>query len=719
MVDKLKKIRTDVKGLSIKNGSYFLERMIKKERLRRMIGRVGSFSNSANEDKVKAEDIALNLVRKVTDHGLASIEGIGATPILTSHDKGLTLAEVLEDYITKASKYGTPKTQGKPIAPQTIRGYRELVKHAWSPLMNLPIASINKELLRKWYMDLVDEGFKNNWSIRHNEALRKLARIFTWAMNEEWLEINVAKNLFMSQLKVANRKVKEDENKRFDLKTNEIGRFIYSLLHTSNRTDKQNSETSRDLLLTYILTGGRYGEIKQMQWDWFKDKTSEDAFNSFTSPAEYTKTSKPYFYPCCVLLKELFAKRYKNREALAEKSKSNSALRYVFPDRLGRKHLEDVRGKIDMVCADAGITKRVGYHFFRFTFQGIIAELTNDAHLRIRAMHHTSKDITESVYGNKNIDDNKLRYLFQDVEDFLSNTLPLTARAYSGEDVTLDGTEKLGKDNRTMVDKRINDKEALRDIVFGRRKAKYIAMRIPEVQKINLEYLRKEFPTIPDNYFELQDNLPSLLKDAKRLFNSAFAVLEDVRKIMGNDNATAKEIMKYVGNVEKLRPLRKLFNIKSKEALKETSQLLRIVNVEKYVQENILNKIVSTCEKLIGKEINSKPDNKLKHIENIAKLLTEKFAKETKDKKEAQSNLKILNLLKRVLDDRSKIELTIKTLRTGCSVLSMPNPILDQYYINQKEQHKDTKDNTKIIWLRNVKTSIDASNNLPTSLEVK
>ena len=41
MVDKIKKIKTEVKGLYIRNNGYYLERMINKERLRHRVGRVG------------------------------------------------------------------------------------------------------------------------------------------------------------------------------------------------------------------------------------------------------------------------------------------------------------------------------------------------------------------------------------------------------------------------------------------------------------------------------------------------------------------------------------------------------------------------------------------------------------------------------------------------------------------------------------------------------
>ena len=722
MVDKIKKIKSEVKGLYIRNNGYYLERMINKERLRHRVGKVGIFSADAKEDLRKAETIARELIVKVTDHGLASIKGLGATPILTQHTKGKTLAEVLEDHIAHASKYGTPKTQGKPISASVVKRYEFLTIHAWKPLMDLPIASISKELLKKWYMDLVDEGLKKGWTSRHNEALRILSRIFTWAVNKDWLENNVANNLFLSENKQPNRAGKPDEDKRFDLKTNEIGRFIYSLLHASPETNKQNSETSRDLILTYILTGGRQSEIKKMQWSWFADKTSEDAFNSFISPPEYTKTSKAYFYPCCVLLKDLFAKRYKNREALAEASKGDSALKYVFPDRLGRKHLEDARGRIDLVSADAGINRRIGYHHFRRTFVDILQQCTDDNDLRIRAMHHTNKNLTHGTYGSKDINDDRLRGLFQDVEDYLSNTLPLTAFSYSGEKVTLDGTEKIGRDNRTKVDNRINDKEALRDIVFGRRRADNIAMKIPELQKLNLEFLRKKFPSVPDNYFELWAGFPKRLIKTKDLVSKQFTFLNDVKVLMGlpKDSKTKiREIAKFqdAGKLDELKKLRKLYNIHSSIARKEMFELLNIFKVQRYLQQNMTKEIFKLAYKITGnKELYTeekfKKDITKKEIQSFIVALEEGVRSNPKMKK-------LLEVAKGNNYNFIQLQEIEKTLIEANDFVSIHNPILDSYYIKLKEQYKNTKDNKNVLWMKNVRTSVDASNDLPASLEVK
>ena len=78
MAVKIKNIRTEIKGLYIRNGSYFLERMINKERLRKKIGRVGSFSLDSKIDKAMAEEEARAKINIVTEFGISALTGVGS-----------------------------------------------------------------------------------------------------------------------------------------------------------------------------------------------------------------------------------------------------------------------------------------------------------------------------------------------------------------------------------------------------------------------------------------------------------------------------------------------------------------------------------------------------------------------------------------------------------------------------------------------------------------
>ena len=58
------------------------------------------------------------------------------------------------DYIEIGSKHGTRRTKGKPLAKNTIDSIRKLQKHQWKSLLDLPIASISKEIIVQWYNNL-------------------------------------------------------------------------------------------------------------------------------------------------------------------------------------------------------------------------------------------------------------------------------------------------------------------------------------------------------------------------------------------------------------------------------------------------------------------------------------------------------------------------------------------------------------------------------------
>ena len=735
-----------LKGTSIyeKNGSYYLKKMINREWLRMKLGRVGSFDKKPTLDRQKANALANENILKAQEHGVNSVKGVGRITRGKVEGQAKTVKDVLEHYIAIGSKRGTTKTKGKPLASETIRGFRFLEKGAWKPLIDLPMASISPEMLEQWYIGLHDEGLENNWLSRHNEALRKLARVFNWALNENWIEINYAERLYKSHKRIASRPKKEDKDKRFELKTNEIGKFVYSLLHTQPKINKKTDETARDLIMTYILCGGRQSEIKKMQWSWFDSLDIETGFESWISPSDFTKTNKDYYYPCSRLLKELFVKRYKNREKLAEQQpEGNSALKYVFPDFEGTKHIEDPRARIENVGRQARFKKKIGYHFFRFTFQSICEACTDSDALVIRAMHHVDKNISFRVYGSKQHDDDKLRGLFQDVEDYISQRLPLSVTALSGQTISFSGTEGLARDNRTPINEIKADVNALADIYFGRRSSTLIALNLPEIQHMNLDFIKKKFPNAPDDFFIEKTSLKEDIAIPLNLIKETMDLTKQVQIMMGynaEEKIAITKIRKYVNEskLPELKAMRKKFNILINNAKKEFAKVLLKVEINEYLtkcqvkqvdeffSKQFINLFKPIVESGLNKNLNFEEGlkefkaikdefKKLKFISNfIAIAIKEMGVNKIRNKMEFNKKKIDYFLSKNDLSKKTK-----EQLKKFIDILTMPNPILDQYYIDLKKKHKNTKDNRKVIWLNRVKTSIDASNEMPTTLEVK
>ena len=509
MAVKIKNIRTEVKGLYIRNGSYFLERMINKERLRKKIGRVGSFNTDSKIDKAMAEEEARAKIKTVTEFGLSALTGIGSA-VMGDSGKGKTLKDVLEDFIKVGSKWGTTKTGGEKLASNTINGFRKLERNSWKPLMDMPIASINREVIVNWYNELLANSDEKGFTNIHNDSLRKLVRIFNWAVGKDWIEINYAERVYKSDHKVPNKKRKTVKEERFDLKTNELGRFVYALLSAKTTQRKRNNDTAKDLILTYIFTGSRKSEAMQMKWDWFEDK---ETFRSYTAPTSATKTSKEYYYPCCKLLQEMFKRRYENRHKLAETLGGNSPLTYVFPDTNGRSHITDIRHRLDLVTKLSGIKKVITFHSFRFTFSDLCNQLGFEDSTVIDAMHHQNAKITWGTYAKQN-QGIQLHALFQKVEEEVSKSLPLQAITLTGEYKTITGIIRPNLDNTGTDSDRFADGDLLRDVLAGRKELSKVAMQIPEVARINLEFMRERFPDCPSDYWDRIERYDEILDKA-------------------------------------------------------------------------------------------------------------------------------------------------------------------------------------------------------------
>ena len=681
MAVKIKNIRTEVKGLYIRNGSYFLERMINKERLRKKIGRVGSFNTDSKIDKAMAEEEARAKIKTVTEFGLSALTGIGSA-VMGDSGKGKTLKDVLEDFIKVGSKWGTTKTGGEKLASNTINGFRKLERNSWKPLMDMPIASINREVIVNWYNELLANSGEKGFTNIHNDSLRKLVRIFNWAVGKDWIEINYAERVYKSDHKVPNKKRKTVKEERFDLKTNELGRFVYALLSAKTTQRKRNNDTAKDLILTYILTGSRKSEAMQMKWDWFEDK---EAFRSYTAPTSATKTSKEYYYPCCKLLQEMFKRRYENRHKLAETLGGNSPLTYVFPDTNGRSHITDVRHRLDLVTKLSGIKKTITFHSFRFTFADLCNQLGFQDSVIINAMHHQNAKITFGTYAKQN-QDIQLHELFQKVEEEVSKSLPLQAVTLTGEYKAITGIIRPSADNKGIESDRFDDADLLRDVLARRRILSKVAMQIPEVAKINLEFMREKFPNCPDDFWDRLDRFAEIQRETFEPTYQMYRCRMEAYQLIGlvpknvdvmkwkpeskeKGKAMSKELKEFYGadKLEELKALRKKHFIARKEGerlLKEFKLLKEMKSYEAIQEGKILVRHILHAikkHKLKGKDL----DKYTGYVDTITKMM-------------------------KIETEPNKIDEAIGLMEKAYSK-DIPNPILFRYYENiriAKEERK-------------------------------
>jgi integrase len=683
------KFKSEIKGLRIERSSYFLDRQFQGKRFRETIGRVNDISLE------EAEEIARKKIKDIKEYGVDTVKQMPKA-ISTTQASGRTLKAVLEDYIKTGSSYGTTKTSGEPIALQTIEGYRKLERNAWKPLMNLPIKAINREVIINWYTNLLDTSREKGFTYIHNDALRKLTRIFNWALHKDWLEINYAERVYKSNHRVPSKKRKSVEEERFDLEKNELGVFVKGLLRYRTTQNKRNNDTTRDLILTYIFTGGRRNEIKQMQWSWFDDLEN---FGSFTSPKAATKTSKEYYYPCCVLLQEMFKRRYLNRKALAEKLEGKSPLKYVFPDSTGKTFIQDVRGRINLVVKASGLKKNITPHSFRFTFGDIAKRNGYEQYHIVDALHHQNPSMTFGTYA-KTTKSPKFHSLFQDVESYVSKSLPLSTETLDSQLVSFSGLVKVSLDNKSIDDDRVADEEALRDILSGKRREEYIASRIPAVQEINFEFLKKKFPNIMEDYYEKIDIENDIATLGKKLGKKTVAKMMldnpsrythwsmEYPKLAGQCNGILLQVGKALGLKEPEREVQDKLPDSYIKAIEENTDYSQLELLKTFRKEYFIRrKKVSKCVDYNSLHTQIRAYETQVSMERMFELLIEK----TKDEKIIAQAKRIKEMFARVVK-KNMISDTSRYLKSHY-ILSKDNPILKKYY----DDLEKTKEEKKVI----------------------
>jgi len=471
-MDIHKKIRTNVKGLTIKNGSYFLRKHIKGEYLQTAIGRAELFS------KKEAEDLAINTIRQVESMGLKSYKALQSTSVNSNYNSNsMTLQDVLEDMLEHGRRYGTKKTNYKPWRSEYVENLKKYVPNRWKELLTLPVASITKDHIKQHYLRWLEIKWHGQEAITSAEdALRLLSRIFNWGVGKEFIDHNPCDSIMKSELRVKPSTRRADSDVRFTIADGELGRFIGGLISYKPKQAKRSYITIRDAIIFALMTGARKKEILNLQWDWFNNTTD---FAYYEAPAEAdrlgfdgTKTRVDYYYPCSMLVQEMMKARFKNRNKLAKELGGKAPLKYVFPNNNGTGALTKVSKTLQNMLTHCGI-KHKTLHDFRKTFEDICEQETAEGKVfpdRIikRAIHHTSSDITFGLYAMKTPDKRQLHQLYQHIENFCSMSLGGgTMIDVFGEATTYSATVRIAIDNETEIDDRASTKNELRLALYN------------------------------------------------------------------------------------------------------------------------------------------------------------------------------------------------------------------------------------------------------------
>ena len=475
-MDKIKKIKSNIKGVQIKNGSYFLRKRINGKLIQTSIGRAELMTLQ------QAEDRAIVMIRDIGANGYEaykSKQSIAGLSIRSTNAP--TLRDIVEEFLEHAKAFGTRKTKNKPLRSESVSNYKKQYTR-WNNLLSLPIASIDKDLIKQEYfrwLQIKNQEGKPAITASY-DAIRHLSRIFNWAIGKEHILNNPCEPLMKSESLVKPTTMRADSDVRYTIADGTLGRFIGGLIDYKPKQNKRSYITTRDTIIFALMTGARKKEVYNLQWNWFNN-TSEFAY--FESPAEEanstfdgTKSRVPYYYPCSILVQDMMKARYKNRHQLSRELGGKAPLKYVFPNRNGNGCITKTSQTLKNILKHCGISHRK-IHDFRKTFEDICEQPISDGKLKgttfpdrivKRAIHHASSDITFSLYAMSAPDKVQLHRIYQHVENFCSMSLGGgTLIDVFGEETNYSATVRIATDNETEIDERVSTKDELRLALYN------------------------------------------------------------------------------------------------------------------------------------------------------------------------------------------------------------------------------------------------------------
>ena len=499
------KKKFDVAGMVIKNGSYFLMKSINGKRFSQALGRVEAMS------KEEAQESALATIKKVKELGAESYKALGDRRYLLGHN-AMRTSDVYQEFYEYVSTTGTKKAPDG-FREESLYNYRNEVNQRWNiklgsgaSLFELPIDKITDDHIEVWFRQ-IEKIKKEDGSLKpvaNFYSLTLLSRLFNWAKDRRYITTNPCERLVKSSERVTPQKRKTEEEERINIRTNELGRFLFALVHSQPKQKKRNNETTRDLILMALMTGSRDTELKHLKWSWFDDTTT---FGSYIAPAKVTdeklfqgtKGKREYYYVCSQIVQAMLKKRYANKEKLATELGGKASLTYVFPNNNGTGPIVNVRNRIKSICDYAGIDKSISMHSFRFTLSNIIEQQSEDGtsfpdRIVKAVIHHKDSSITARYIGDN--DRLQIHKCFQHVEDFCSMAtgVGIVIDIFSRIN-TITGVTGIGLDNKSIQDDRVTDPTALRNALYGDGKLQH--KDIIEKEEIILKDL---FPNLPKDW---------------------------------------------------------------------------------------------------------------------------------------------------------------------------------------------------------------------------
>lgn len=354
----------DIPGFALrvtpKSKSFILERRVNGLNRRFTIGK---YSEMSLDDAKQQAWIMIGEIAKGNDPKTGK-------RINTLRD--ITLREVLHKFL-----------ETRPLRKDTQRNYLFAINRHFEDWLDIPIASISKDMVEQRHRELTDRPNRLGTSGhgRANTALKKLGALINFASDrfgtddEPLIKTNPVSRLSVNRAwhKIRPRQGIVPEHKLKDW---------------YQAVDRLRNQVARDFLLFLLLTGMRSGETRQLKWN-YVDFTNK----ILIVPRELTKSDREHRLPLSDFLVALLKRRYAYR--------TNSE--WVFQSsRKSNQPIGRGTGIVRSVRAKSGV--KFTFHDLRRTF------LTMGEKLQVP--HYTLKSLVNHSLSN----DMTGKYLVLDIE---------------------------------------------------------------------------------------------------------------------------------------------------------------------------------------------------------------------------------------------------------------------------------------------------------------
>ena len=433
-------MKTNVRGLEERNGSWRLRRMIKRVSIDRVIGRTDEVT------KKEAEKFAVELINLVRLNGSSAIRNFKTIKWQIGNNSP-TVGDIATEVLERGMQHGTRKTKHKRWKENTIREW----KTAWSqPRMGtikaIPIKELSGDDVKEFYRtSLEKEGLPS----ATENSFRKILRVCNFAIGEEHIKSNPCHVVSKAELEL--RVSGKKRTGRLKIDSGEVGKYLVALIRFQSKQKKETTRTIRDLLILSLLYGRRKEELCQMEWKWIDldNGTILIPAESVEGGFQGTKNRQPMHLPLTKISTTLLRHRHEDRKRLSEKWGNKASDKWVFLGAQGTsnpKPIRNFRTTMNLIMEQANLDKNIIHHDFRRTYSDLLKRTDATHAEQTHLMGHTLDDMT-SEYQEEMPMYKKKEYL-QKVSDMCSRLMPIEIngellsgewREYEGESSQVSG----------------------------------------------------------------------------------------------------------------------------------------------------------------------------------------------------------------------------------------------------------------------------------------